>query len=75
MRHLMSTLIRIQFALCYLDFEILESCRGSGDSSQLQDVIRLGNIGNCLMPPKTMAKSLNNSYLVKSLVYPVYVYT
>lgn len=29
----MSTLIRIQFGPRYLDFEILESCRGSGDSS------------------------------------------
>lgn len=44
MRHLMSTLIRIQFSPRYLDFEILESCRGNGDRSRLQDVIRLGNL-------------------------------
>lgn len=43
----MSTLIRIQFSPRYLDFEIPESCRGSGDGSQLQDVIRLGNLGDC----------------------------
>lgn len=52
----MSTLIRIQFGLRYLDFEIPESCRGSGDSSRLQDVIRLDNFCNCLMPEKRMAK-------------------
>lgn len=56
MRHLMSTLIRIQFSLRYLDFEIPESCRGSGDSSQLQDVIRLGNLDDCSMPQKTTVK-------------------
>lgn len=56
MRHLMSTLIRIQFSPLYLDFEIPESCRGSGDSSRLQDVIRLGNISDCLMPKKTTEK-------------------
>lgn len=57
MRHLMSTLIRIQFSPRYLDFEIPESCRASRDGSRLQDVIRLGNLGNCLMPQKTTAKS------------------
>ena len=44
----MSTLIRIQFGPCYLDFEIQESCRGSGDVSRLQDVIRLGNLSDFL---------------------------
>lgn len=52
----MSTLIRIQFSPRYLDFEIPESCRGSGDSSQLQDVIRLGNLDDCSMPQKTTVK-------------------
>lgn len=57
MRHLMSTLIRIQFGLCYLDFKIVDFCRGSGDSSQLQHVIRLGNFWDCLIPQNKMTNS------------------
>lgn len=56
MRHLMSTLIRLQFSPCYLDSEIPESCRGGGYISQLQDVVGLGNLDYCLMSQKTIAK-------------------
>lgn len=45
----MSTLIRILFGLCYLDFEIHKSCRGSEDSSWIRDVIKLTNVASRLM--------------------------
>lgn len=75
MRHLMSTLIRIQFSPCYLDSKIPESCRGSGDISRLQDVIRLGNLDDCLMPQETTAKRSHNFYIDKCFVFTVYVRT
>lgn len=69
----MSTLIRIQFSPCYLDSKIPESCRGSGDISRLQDVIRLGNLDDCLMPQETTAKKSHNFYIDKCFVFTVYV--
>lgn len=71
----MSTLIRIQFSPCYLDSKIPESCRGSGDISRLQDVIRLGNLDDCLMPQETTAKRSQNFYIDKCFVFTVYVRT
>lgn len=70
----MSTLIRIQFSPRYLDFEIPESCRGSGDSSRLQDVMRLDNLDDCSMPQKAAARGVNNFYLINCCVRTVCVH-
>lgn len=55
-RHLMSTLIRIQFRRVTLTLKNPQSWRDGGDISRLQDVIRLGNPDDRLMPLETAWK-------------------